>query len=246
MKKFTSPKNILYGAHTVLAALNNPARKCHEIWIAKGLSPEIEESLKHRPEIQVLYKSLDDFDKLLGEETVHQGIALKVSPLKRQFIEDIINAEATSSCVIILDQVTDPQNVGAIMRSAAAFGASAVVCQSMNAPDLDSPSLAKSASGAVEFIPLIDVTNLSRTMDDLKAAGFWCFGLDEQGTSTIEKTKLSGKVALVMGREGKGLRPLTKESCDVLVTLPTSTAFTTLNVSNAAAVALYEWKRQNG
>lgn len=244
MKKKTSSSSLIYGAHAVLAALRNPHRQCQLLLLSRGLSPEIEELLPKHPDLKIKHITPEEMSDQVGDQTVHQGIALKAAPLEQPYLEDIISGCPQQACVIILDQVTDPQNVGAIMRSAAAFRASAVIQQEMNAPDVTAPALVKAASGAVEEVPLINVTNLSRTMDTLKKAGFWCIGLDEQGQEPLHKVKLNGRVALILGREGKGLRQLTRETCDILAKIPTGEGFSTLNVSNATAVALYEWKRQ--
>lgn len=140
---------------------------------------------------------------------------------------------------MVLDQVTDPHNVGAVLRSAAAFGALAVVVPDRHAPD-ETGTLAKSASGALERMPLVRVSNLVRALEQLKDGGFWIAGLAAEGTTTLAQAKLSGKTALVLGSEGEGLRRLTREHCDYLVRLPMTDAVESLNVSNAAAVALYE------
>ncbi len=245
MKQRSSRHNLIYGAHAVTAALQNPRRVCHTLWVSKGLSPEIELAIKAHQDLELLYVSAEELDRMVGEQSVHQGVALKASELKQPFIEDILNDMPEQACLIILDQVTDPHNIGAILRSAAAFGATAVIQQELNAPDANNATIAKTASGAVEEIPLVSVVNLARTMEDLKKQGFWCIGLDEAGNDKLDKVNLSGKVALVLGREGKGLRPLIKGTCDVLSHLPTIDTFSTLNVSNAAAVSLYEWRRQN-
>jgi len=245
MKHRSSQQNLIYGAHAVLAALRNPQRICHTLWASKGLSPEAEQAIKAHPDLDI--KSCDglELDRLVGEQSVHQGLVLKASPLEQPFIEDIMKDVPDDACLIILDQVTDPHNIGAIMRSAAAFGAIAVIQQELNAPDANNPTIAKTASGAVEEIPLVSVTNIARTMEDLKKSGFWCIGLDEMGKEQLHKANLTGKVAFIMGREGKGLRPLIRGTCDILSHLPTTESFSTLNVSNAAAVSLYEWRRQN-
>jgi 23S rRNA (guanosine2251-2'-O)-methyltransferase len=180
-------------------------------------------------------------DGLLPPGAVHQGIALVVEPLAAADITSLTElAEGRENAVILcLDQVTDPHNVGAILRSAAAFGALGVVVPDRHAPD-ETGTLAKSASGALERLPLVRVINLVRALDELKQAGFWVAGLAGDAPATLAGAKLSGRIVLVLGSEGEGLRRLTREHCDHLVKLPQSDLVESLNVSNAAAVALYE------
>jgi len=183
-------------------------------------------------------------DRLLPAGAVHQGVAALAEPLEQPDILEICDqAEAGSSLVLILDQVTDPHNVGAILRSAAAFGARAVIVTERNAAS-ESGVLAKSASGALEHVPLVPVTNLARAMGQLKEAGFWCIGLAAEGSETLADIDLSGRIAIVLGAEGAGLRRLTRDNCDKLASLPTQGPIGQLNVSNAAAVALYEVARR--
>ncbi|MBP6986146.1 MAG: 23S rRNA (guanosine(2251)-2'-O)-methyltransferase RlmB [Alphaproteobacteria bacterium] len=246
MKHKSHPQNFIYGTHAVLAALRNPKRTCQYLLFSKSVAPEIESAIRDHPDLDIRSVDNIELDRLVGEQSVHQGIVLKASPLTQPYIEDILADVPDTACIIVLDQVTDPHNIGAIMRSAAAFGAIAVVQQELNAPDANNSTIAKTASGAVEEIPLVSVTNIARTMEDLKKIGFWCIGLDEMGKEKLDKANLKGKIAFIMGREGKGLRPLIRGTCDILSHLPTSESFSTLNVSNAAAVSLYEWRRQNG
>ena len=231
----------LYGHHAVTAALANPERKI--LRLARVGTDDVPEVEGHEWE-QVPGDLLESW---LPRGAVHQGIAAKVHPLPDRGIEDVIAeaAEQEQAYLMILDQVTDPQNVGAILRSAAAFGALAVVLTERNAAP-ESGALAKAASGALEHVPLIRVTNLSRAIELLKKGGFWIAGLAAEGSKTLAEAKLSGKVGLALGAEGPGLRRLTREHCDLLVRLPTGGPIDHLNVSNAAAVALYELVREQG
>ncbi len=181
------------------------------------------------------------FAALLPGDAVHQGMALAAEPLPARDIDDVLDGIADvppPHIVVLLDQVTDPHNVGAILRSAAAFAARAVVITEHGAPPVTG-ALAKAASGALEAMPLIRAVNLARTLDRLKEAGFWCLGLDEAAEKTIAEIDAGARIALVLGAEGVGLRRLTRERCDFIARLPTHGALSSLNVSNAAAVALY-------
>jgi len=186
-----------------------------------------------------------EIDKQLPAEAVHQGIAAQVKPLENQLLEDIcILAEGKDRCrVLILDQVTDPQNVGAIIRSCAAFGADALIMQDKNAP-AESGAMVKASAGTIEFLPVCRVTNLSRAIEHLKKAGFWVAGMDGYAETTIDKMNKNGRIAIVMGSEGKGMRRLVEESCDETVKLPIDARVESLNVSTAAAIALYEMSRE--
>lgn len=181
------------------------------------------------------------FAMLLPGDAVHQGMALAAEPLPARDLDDVLDGMADAApphVVVLLDQVTDPHNVGAILRSAAAFAARAVVITEHGAPPVTG-ALAKAASGALEAVPLIRVTNLARTLDRLKEAGFWCLGLDETAEKSIAEIDAGARIALVLGAEGVGLRRLTRERCDFIARLPTRGALSSLNVSNAAAIALY-------
>ncbi|MCA1909756.1 MAG: 23S rRNA (guanosine(2251)-2'-O)-methyltransferase RlmB [Magnetospirillum sp.] len=238
----------LFGTHAVLAALANPARKVRRIVATaealKTHAPGIMKSRAQRPLPGEEVMDRRDLDSLLPPGAVHQGIAALVEHLDSPGIEDIARlAQGRDHAVVmLLDQVTDPHNVGAILRSAAAFGALAVVVPDRHSPE-ETGTLAKSASGALEVMPLVRVTNMVRALEQLKDAGFWTAGLAGEATQTIAQAKLTGKIALVMGAEGEGLRRLTREHCDHLVKLPISPLVESLNVSNAAAIALYELAR---
>lgn len=233
----------IYGTHPVTLALKNKRRPIKELWATK----EAGSAINIPKNIPVRYVSRDQIDAVLGREAVHQGLALKCDPLPPYAVEDILEETKNDekALIIILDQVTDPHNIGAVMRSAVAFHAKAVIVPDANAPE-ESGVLAKSASGALELIPLIRVTNLVRCMDQLKKAGFWCVGMDGYAKKTISEAKLPMKCALIMGSEGDGMRRLTAENCDYTVKLPMNPAIESLNVSNACAIALYEWARIHG
>ncbi len=181
-------------------------------------------------------------DHLLGRDIVHQGVALLADPLPPPSLAHVLERPGP---ILVLDQVTDPRNIGAILRSAAAFGVAAVITQDRNAPE-ETGALAKAASGALETIPLLRAVNIARTLIALKAADIWTVGLDSGGTPLAGPALAGRRVALVLGAEGAGLRRLTRETCDEVAGLGTSGAMESLNVSAAAAVALYELTRTNG
>ncbi|MBK3804377.1 23S rRNA (guanosine(2251)-2'-O)-methyltransferase RlmB [Azospirillum brasilense] len=240
---------LLYGLHPVSAAWLNPERRIHRLIATEAGRAALEPVLAQakarglqRPGLMPADRN--DLDRMLPPGAVHQGVAVDVAPLDEIGIEDLcVEADSDpSALVVILDQVTDPHNVGAILRSASAFGAKAVVVTERNAPETTG-ALAKSASGALESVPLVRVTNLARALADLQQAGFWTVGLAESGKSTLAQCNLTGRTALVLGAEGAGLRRLTMERCDIVARLPTQGPVGSLNVSNAAAVALYEVAR---
>ncbi|NUB14667.1 23S rRNA (guanosine(2251)-2'-O)-methyltransferase RlmB [Azospirillum brasilense] len=240
---------MLYGLHPVSAAWLNPERRIHRLIATEAGRAALEPVLAQakarglqRPGLMPADRN--DLDRMLPPGAVHQGVAADVAPLDEIGIEDLcVEADSDpSALVVVLDQVTDPHNVGAILRSASAFGAKAVVVTERNAPETTGV-LAKSASGALESVPLVRVTNLARALADLQQAGFWTVGLAESGTSTLAQCNLTGRTALVLGAEGAGLRRLTMERCDIVARLPTQGPVGSLNVSNAAAVALYEVAR---
>lgn len=238
----------LYGIHAVLAALANPRRKIRRLDVTAEAARTHAEAIaaaraaRPLPDAEVVDKQ--DIERQLPPGAVHQGIAALVEPLPHMGIEDVARQGAARdrAVVVVLDQVTDPHNVGAILRSAAAFGALAVVVPDRHSPE-ETGALAKAASGALERMPVVRVTNVVRALGELKEAGFWTAGLAGESPFTMASQKLSGRIALVMGAEGEGLRRLTREHCDYLVRLPMTGEVESLNVSNACAVALYELVR---
>lgn len=246
--KLPSNQLWLYGVHAVLAALTNKERKIRRIVLTmealRSHAASIQRARTLRPLPGEEVTERQELDRLLPPGAVHQGIAVLAEHLDSPGIEDIaqLAQHRDNAVVMVLDQVTDPHNVGAILRSAAAFGALAVVVTDRHSPE-ETGTLAKSASGALEVMPLVRVTNLVRALEQLKEGGFWTAGLAGEATQTLAQAKLSGKIALVMGAEGEGLRRLTREHCDHLVKLPMSDLVESLNVSNAAAISLYELAR---
>lgn len=252
----------LYGVHACLAALANPARRINRIVIASQSAEDLELPAIDAANAAIVAAADQDFadvarpsiefrdrrevDALLPRDAVHQGICVEASSLPAPVIEDVIDAASglESACVVILDQATDPRNIGAVMRTAAAFGALGLVVQDKHAPDITG-AMAKAASGAVERVPLVRATNLARAMEQLKAADFWCVGFDGHTDQTLNADTLKGRNALILGAEGAGLRRLTRETCDLLVKIPITDQVESLNLSNAAAIALYQFAQSN-
>ena len=243
--------SVLWGRHAVIAALHNPKRVLSRVFCSKNnrslLDEEISKirgkGLGSIPELEVL--PIHELNLLVPSDSIHQGFVIISEALQETdfdwFLEK--NKATPHLTLVLLDQVTDPQNVGAIARSSAAFGAHGMILQSRNAPKLDG-MLAKVASGATEYIPIFRVTNIARAIRKMQDFDISCFGLAGESDVSINNTSLTTRLALVLGAEGTGLRRLTRESCDQLVSLPTVGHFSTLNVSNAASIALYELKRR--
>jgi 23S rRNA (guanosine2251-2'-O)-methyltransferase len=236
----------LYGLHAVSAALSNPKRTINRLLVTENAELRLKNVLAAR-QLAPERVTPRDLDRLLGAETVHQGVLAECAPLDEPTLAEISNAApADAGPVVVLDQVTDPHNVGAILRSCAVFGASALVMTRRHSPPLDG-TLAKSASGALELVPIVLAQNLARAIAELKEAAYVVIGLDDAGQALIEDEPFDTHVALVLGAEGKGLRELTRASCDRLVRIVTAGPIDSLNVSNAAAVALHQaaWRRRS-
>ena len=255
-------ENWLYGRHAVAAALANPARHWRRLAVladaerdaatlVAAASAERRDAAREPGGAPVQIMTRAALGRLLPDGAVHQGWALEVDPLPVPGLDDVLNAAAADltpdgrSVIVVLDRVSDPHNVGAVLRSAAAFGAVAVIVAEHGAPPVTA-ALAKAASGALERVPLVRAVNLSRALDRLKEAGYWCCGLDAAASRSLAGLDLGPRVALVLGSEGGGLRRLVREQCDYLARLPTRPDLPSLNVSNAAAIALYELARADG
>ncbi|NHN87786.1 23S rRNA (guanosine(2251)-2'-O)-methyltransferase RlmB [Acetobacter conturbans] len=227
------------GVHACQAALENPHRTVQRVLLSAEAQESFLERLTVPPPPAAERADKARFTALLGSEAIHQGVAVLVEPLEPIAIEDALERPGP---VLVLDQVTDPRNVGAILRSAAAFGAACVVMQDRHAPE-ESAALAKAASGALEVVPLVRVVNLARCLDTLKQNDCWVVGLDAGG-GHLDGTSFQGRrAALVLGSEGDGLRRLTREHCDEIAGLSMPGTMESLNVSVAAAIGLYELTR---
>jgi 23S rRNA (guanosine2251-2'-O)-methyltransferase len=224
---------ILYGWHTVAAALANPQRKIRKLLLTENAARRLaDENIDTRVAPEIVRPNV--IDAQLGPDAVHQGLLAEADPLDSPELD----ALARQGIVLVLDQITDPHNVGAIMRSAAAFAVKAIVTTARHSPEATGV-LAKAASGALELVPLVTVQNLARALVELNDAGFMTVGLDSEGSADLGAVELRQPLALVLGAEGKGLRQLTRQTCSVVARLDMPGEIKSLNVSNAAVLALY-------
>jgi len=224
----------LWGKHAVAAALDNPARKVLRAWATRDAAA----AMQFPKDVPVTFADVADLGRLVPHDAPHQGVVVEAEPLEDVWLGDILGNSGERSVLLVLDQVTDPHNVGAILRSAAAFGAVGIVTQDRHSPP-ESGALAKAASGALERVPWARVVNLSRALEEIGEAGFWRVGLAGDAPMELREALGPPRIALALGAEGPGLRPNTREHCDALARLPISAEIDSLNVSNAAAVALY-------
>lgn len=231
----------IYGVHAAQMAMANPNRRIKRIFTTREQAAYLLRE-PHHPPVEILEPK--EIALTVGADAVHQGVALNVAPLEPPDLFDIFRLESHHASaqqkrpLLLLDQVTDPHNVGAILRSAAAFDAAAVIVPKDHSPR-ETGVMAKAASGALDIVPLVYVTNLAQAIRDIKDAGYWVAGLDGSAKTLFMDAKLTRNTALVMGAEGKGLRRLSAELCDTLVKLPIASHMESLNVSNAAAIALF-------
>lgn len=232
----TNPGRVrLWGRHAVEAALNNPHRHHYKLWATREGIASLDGELP--ADFPVEFADAQDLARLVARDAPHQGLVLECDPLEEHHIGDVLAGDPARP-LVVLDQVTDPHNLGAILRSAAAFDAAAVVTQDRHAPP-ESGTVAKSASGALEIVPWVRVVNLARALEEMAAAGYWRIGLAGEAEATLDEAMPAGPVALVLGAEGEGMRLNVAAHCDALARLPISKAMESLNVSNAAAIALY-------
>jgi 23S rRNA (guanosine2251-2'-O)-methyltransferase len=225
----------LWGRHAVEAALKNPLRRHRKLWATREGVASLDGELP--PDFPIEYADVADLARLVAHDAPHQGLVLECDPLDDLHLDDVLSGDADRP-IVVLDQVTDPHNVGAILRSAAAFGAAALVTQDRHAPP-ESGALAKAASGALEIVPWVRVVNLARALEEIAEAGYWRIGLAGEAEATFADALANGPVALILGAEGEGLRHNIAAHCDALARLPIGEAMESLNVSNAAAIALY-------
>ena len=234
----------LYGVHAVLAALHNPARRCRQLLVTEDAAKRLEQELNRLPTGSPAphVAARTEIDRHVGDGAVHQGIALEADPLPVLEPTELIGrigAHSTAT-IVALDQVSDPQNAGAVIRAAAAFGADAILFTERHAPPI-SGTLAKAAAGALEQLTIARTGNLVTAIDMLKTHGFWCMGLDSKAQQSLIGFDASGyqRLVLAVGAEGKGLRRLTREHCDLLLRIPMALGIESLNVASATSVALF-------
>jgi 23S rRNA (guanosine2251-2'-O)-methyltransferase len=240
-----APKGLwLYGHHAVEAALANPRRSCHRLLATtEALTRLGAHAQRAGVEVSVVERAA--LDRLLGEGTVHQGLALSAAPLPRLDLRRTCAPEPGRNVVLVLDQINDPHNLGAILRSAAAFGVRAVILPERRSAELGGV-VAKAASGALDLVPVVEVVNLARALDELAALGYWRVALDAQAEAAIDAVPEVDDLALVLGGEGTGVRRLVAEHCDFAARLPIAPAMDSLNVSVACGIALYALTRRRG
>jgi 23S rRNA (guanosine2251-2'-O)-methyltransferase len=229
----------LYGLHAVKAALGNPRRHCHRCVATRQAAENIGERALSRVSVEIV--ASEQVSRLLPQGAVHQGIALSCEPLPPRKLDEITSASARK-LVLVLDQISDPHNVGAILRSAAAFDAGAVIVQERHAP-AESGVLAKAASGGLDIVPYLSVVNIARVLEQWGEHGFWRIALTGDAGQTLAEAIVPRDLAFVLGSEGTGIRRLVRERCDDSATIPIGKWMESLNVSNAAAIALYECRR---
>lgn len=225
----------LWGRHAVEAALKNPERRHRKLWATREGIASLDGELPANFPLE--YAQPADLARFVSKDAPHQGLVLECDALEDVYLEDVLDGDPARP-LVVLDQVTDPHNVGAILRSAAAFDACAILTQDRHAPP-ESGVVAKSASGALEIVPWVRVVNLARALEEAAEAGYWRIGLDGDGEASLAEALPAGPVALILGAEGEGMRHNIRQHCDAIARLPISNAMESLNVSNAAAIALY-------
>lgn len=226
-----------WGRHAVFAALDNPERTVKRIWGTREALGQLDLPTN----LPISFAEVTDLARLVARDAPHQGLVIEVDPLEGVYLGDVLQAEIDANSkrpLVILDQVTDPHNIGAVLRSAAAFDAAAIVTQDRHSPP-ESGVIARSASGALETVPWVRVVNLSRALEEIAEAQYWRIGLMGDTETTLAETLDGNRVALVLGSEGDGIRHNVMEHCDVMAKLPISPRMESLNISNAAAIALY-------
>lgn len=240
----SSKSQIIYGTHAVLAAWQNPKRVCHKLFVTSKTATYLDKALpKHIKRPRPTIKDPQFFKSFFKEPTVHQNIILECASLEQPTLKQYLNQEKDKDLIIILDQVQDPQNLGAIIRTAVAFNAGAIILPEHTSSSI-TPIVTKIATGSCEHIPIMSVTNLNQAIDALKKEFYWVAAFAETGTQFLHEYNIAAKNVIIMGTEGKGIRPLILKNADTILKLPTSQAQSSINVSNATAIAIYEFSKK--
>ncbi len=232
-----------YSRNTIEAALKNHERECLRLFVHDKSESAAKKLIAIRPDINV--ENIADasvFDTLVSKDSPHQGLILEVRPLPTLNITDMAPTNAKASIILMLDQVSDPHNVGACLRNAAALGAKALITQDRHTPH-ETGVLARAAAGALDVLPWLRVTNITQTLEQLKTMGYWTVGLDGTAETSITDVTLGDNIVIILGSEGSGMRPLTRRNCDVLTKIPMTGLVESLNISNAASIALFLLKK---
>lgn len=245
VKSDTGPKltpldggnRFFFSRNAIEAAIKNPARKCVRLICTERAEKTALSLIGHKQIPIDIIQNEDLLASVIPQDSPHQGIVLEVCPLAAKTIHDL--PETERQLVLILDQVTDPQNVGACLRAGAALGATALITPDRHCPT-ENGTIARTSAGGIEILPWIRVGNLSKSLNELKEQGFWIVGMDGDTDTSLKNVQKGGKIALVMGSEGKGMRPLTRKHCDIIAKIPMTGAIESLNVATAAAIAVYE------
>ena len=244
MRKKNQSSNIywLYGKHPVDSAINNVSRIIYKILVTKNTNQLIDKYnniiQERNIEVEVLTNK-EISEKIDIQESVHQGVAIQVKKLELTSIERLLKTVNENSVILFLDQITDPQNIGAIIRSSLGFNVDAVITTKDNAPS-ENATLVKSSAGAFEYVPYIQVTNISRVLNELKESGYWVVAVVQNGTSSIQEVTKFNRIALIMGSEGRGVRDINLKQSDITVKIEMSSKLESLNVSNATAIILHQ------
>jgi 23S rRNA (guanosine2251-2'-O)-methyltransferase len=228
----------LHGRHSVEAALKNPRRQCLRLVGTRKAITQLNATRQPKHGFEVI-DDMQTLSDIVDDGSPHQGIILEVAPLPEPSIEDFAPIDGGKNILLMLDQVTDPHNVGACLRSAAALGARGLITQDKNSPP-ETGVLARASSGGLEVLPWYRAVNLAQTLEQLRDIGYWSVGLDGSTKTNLKDVSMGDNIVIVMGSEGKGLRPLVKKHCDMIAKIPMTDKIESLNVSNAAAIALYE------
>lgn len=236
-------KELIYGIHPVEQVLLNDSREIYKIYALESVFMKFDSNIRRQYENRVRFVDKRYLNQILGDDAVHQGIIIETGPLKEYNIYHDLDLDLQKSCIVLLDQITDPHNIGAIIRSAACFNIDLVVATKDNMPSINS-TIIKTSSGASELVPISIVTNLNEAILFLKKHNYWIVGLDSnslEGDNLGKTIAKYEKIAFVFGSEGSGMRRLVRENCDLLLKIPTTNKIDSLNVSNAAAIVMYEY-----